>query len=127
MNGLQIDLTRDDTIALVGRLDGRSAATARAVLQDIVDGLDVDAMVAGGERLVVDLANLEIWDRAGLGVMVGLARRATGRGVALVLTNAGAREQRLLRVAGVGRMARMTTCVPQQNRGPYRAETRLGA
>ncbi|MFI7589656.1 STAS domain-containing protein [Spongisporangium articulatum] len=105
MGDLQIDLARGDSVSLVGRLDARTAAAARAALHDVVD--------SGRGELLVELGGLEIWDRAGLGVVVGLARRAAGRGRTLVLLNPGPREARLLRVAGVGRMARMTASVPE--------------
>jgi anti-anti-sigma factor len=80
-------------LRLVGRLDARSAAGVRAALQEAVD--------TGSGELVLDLKELEIWDGAGLGVLVGAGRRAQRAGRDLVLSDVRARELRLLRVARV--------------------------
>jgi anti-sigma B factor antagonist len=80
-------------LRLSGRLDARSAASVRAVLQESVD--------AGVGELVIEMGGLEIWDGTGLGVLVGAGRRAQRAGRRLVLTGVRPRELRLLRVARV--------------------------
>ena len=80
-------------LRLAGRLDARSVAFTRATLHEAVDSAD-------GE-LVIEMTGLEIWDGAGLGVLVGTGRRARQAGRQLVLTGVRARELRLLRVARV--------------------------
>jgi anti-anti-sigma factor len=80
-------------LRLAGRLDARSVASARTVLHEAVD--------AGEGELVIEMNELEIWDGAGLGVLVGTGRRARQSGRQLVLTGVQARELRLLRVARV--------------------------
>ena len=82
-------------VRLKGRLDARSAPAARSALHEAVDG------GKGSDELVVEMNQLEIWDGAGLGVLVGTARRARQAGRQLVLTGVRPRELRLLRVARV--------------------------
>lgn len=89
---LTIDVVKPGTLLrLSGRLDARSAPTTRSALHEAVDSAD-------GE-LVIEMNRLEIWDGAGLGVLVGTARRARQADRLLVLTGVQARELRLLRVA----------------------------
>jgi anti-anti-sigma factor len=61
---------RGDHAELVvgGRLDVRSAADARTVLHSAVDD--------GAGDLVLDLSELDSWDATGLGVIMGVHRRA---------------------------------------------------
>ncbi|MBT0772087.1 STAS domain-containing protein [Kineosporia sp. J2-2] len=80
-------------LRLAGRLDTRSAPTTRPTLHQAVD--------EGAGELVIEMNKLEIWDGAGLGVIVGTGRRARQTGRQLVLTGVQARELRLLRVARV--------------------------
>ncbi|GAB3238902.1 STAS domain-containing protein [Kineosporia babensis] len=80
-------------LRLKGRLDARSAPAARSGLHAAVDG--------GQGELVIEMNQLEIWDGAGLGVLVGTARRVRQGERQLVLTGVRARELRLLRVARV--------------------------
>ena len=88
-------------VSLAGRLDARTAATARAVLQDAVDD--------GTGDLVVRLHDVEIWDAGGLGVLVGVHRRARQAGRRLVLTDVPPRQVRLLRAT---RLSRVLTVEP---------------
>ncbi len=80
-------------LRLSGRLDARNTSAARTALQDAVTG--------GRDDLVLEVGGLEIWDGAGLGVLVGAGRRAQRAGRRLVLTDVRPREFRLLRVARV--------------------------
>jgi anti-anti-sigma factor len=99
-----IDITvvrRGFEITLTGRLDARTATTTRAVLHDAVD--------SGEGDLVLRVAGLEIWDAAGLGVLVGAHRRARRADRRLVLTAVPPRQLRLLRAT---RLHRVLTVEP---------------
>jgi anti-sigma B factor antagonist len=99
---LQIEVVRDGVeLSLSGRLDVRSAPVARALLHEIVH--------AGTGDLLVHVADLEIWDASGLGVLVGANRRARRTGRRLVLTGVPPRQLRLLRAA---RLHRLLTLEP---------------
>jgi anti-anti-sigma factor len=93
-HGLGVEIIdRGAYLRLSGRLDARTAPEVRTVLQESVD--------SGVGELVIEMGDLEIWDGAGLGVLVGAGRRAQRMGRRLVLTGVRARELRLLRVARV--------------------------
>jgi anti-anti-sigma factor len=81
---------RGDHAELVvgGRLDVRSAADARTVLHSAVDD--------GVGDLVLDLSELDSWDATGLGVIMGVHRRAGRCGRRLVLRGVPLQMQRLL-------------------------------
>lgn len=94
VNSLMIDVvTPGELLRLNGRLDTRSATSTRSVLHEAVD--------IGAGELTIEMHRTEIWDGAGLGVLVGTARRARQSDRRLVLTGVQARELRLLRVARV--------------------------
>jgi anti-anti-sigma factor len=94
---LQVEVVRDGAeVALSGRLDVRSAPVARALLHEIV--------AAGTGDLLVSVADLEIWDASGLGVLVGADRRARQAGRRLVLTGVPPRQLRLLRATRLHRL-----------------------
>lgn len=96
--GLDIEILRWGVeLRMTGRLDSRSAPVARTSLHEALDG--------GHGDLTVSLAGTEIWDGAGLGVIVGTSRRARSSGRRLVLTEVRPREMRMLRVARVPRTA----------------------
>jgi len=91
---LTIDVvTPGEMLRLNGRLDTRSAPSTRSALHEAVD--------LGAGELTIEMTRTEIWDGAGLGVLVGTARRARQSDRQLVLTGVQARELRLLRVARV--------------------------
>lgn len=71
-----------------GRLDVRSAADARTILHTAVD--------AGDGDLVLDLTELDSWDASGLGVIMGVHRRAGRCDRRLVLRGVPPQMQRLL-------------------------------
>jgi anti-sigma B factor antagonist len=93
---MQVTMAEDGTIALAGRLDGRSAADVRETLHA--------QLAAGRARLVVDLAGVELIDATGLGVLVGAHRRARLSGIELVLRDATPRVARLLALTRVDRV-----------------------
>jgi anti-anti-sigma factor len=96
--GLDIEVLRWGVeLRISGRLDSRSSSAARTSLHEHVDSASGD--------LTVNLADAEIWDGAGLGVIVGTNRRARRAGRRLVLTEVRPREVRMFRVARIPRTA----------------------
>jgi anti-anti-sigma factor len=83
-------------LAVGGRLDVRSAADARTVLHTAVD--------SGEGDLVLDLAGLDSWDATGLGLIMGVHRRAGRRGRRLVLRGVPVRMRRQLLATGLHRI-----------------------
>ncbi|QNP70163.1 STAS domain-containing protein [Streptomyces roseirectus] len=75
-------------VVVGGRLDVHSAADARTVLHAAVDD--------GVGDLVLDLSELDFWDATGLGVIMGVHRRAGREGRRLVLRGVPPQLQRLL-------------------------------
>ncbi|MBA0051607.1 STAS domain-containing protein [Streptomyces sp. AJS327] len=75
-------------LAVGGRLDVHSAADARTALHHAVD--------TGNGDLVLDLTDLDSWDATGLGVIMGVHRRAGRRGRRLVLRQVPPQMRRLL-------------------------------
>ncbi|NJQ06614.1 STAS domain-containing protein [Streptomyces lonarensis] len=93
---------RGDHTELVvgGRLDVRSAADARSALHDAVD--------SGHGDLVLDLRELDAWDSTGLGVIMGVHRRAGRCGRRLVLREVPPRMRRLLVATRLHRILTIT-------------------
>ncbi|HVN11415.1 MAG TPA: STAS domain-containing protein [Kineosporiaceae bacterium] len=83
-------------VDLVGRLDVRTASMVRETLQACVD--------EGEGDLLLHVGSLEIWDSAGLGVLVGVHRRARRAGRRIVLTDVPPRHLRLLRATRLHRL-----------------------
>ncbi len=101
-NDLSIEVVRRGAeIEVAGRLDGRNAPVARAVLHSTVDEGEGDVLLR--------LGGLEIWDASGLGVIVGAHRRAQQTGRRLVLVDVPPRQLRLLRAM---RLHRVLTLEP---------------
>jgi anti-anti-sigma factor len=101
--GITVEVVRHGhEVALSGLLDSRSAPGARSALHAAVDD--------GTGELVVEVSRLEIWDAAGLGVLVGAHRRARRQGRRLLLSGVPPREARLLRAT---RLDRLLGAVPQ--------------
>jgi anti-sigma B factor antagonist len=95
--GLDVRVVRPGTeIDLVGRLDRRTAPTVREILSRCVD--------EGEGDLLLHIGSLEIWDSAGLGVLVGAHRRARRAGRRVVLTEVPPRQLRLLRATKLHRL-----------------------
>ncbi|MDP9418417.1 MAG: STAS domain-containing protein [Actinomycetota bacterium] len=84
------------TLRLSGRLDVRSVADVRQALHAAVD--------EGPGDVVVDLAELDVTDASGIGVLVGAHRRAGRLGRRLVLRRVPPRMQRLLTVTKLHRI-----------------------
>src|SRR3954454_14744896 len=93
-------------VDLVGRLDARTSSLVRDTLQACVD--------EGEGDLLLHVGSLEIWDSAGLGVLVaappGPPRRGRRRGLThraarrAVLTDVPPRPLRLLRATKLDRL-----------------------
>src|SRR4051794_41849739 len=95
--GLDVRVVRPGAeIDLVGRLDSRTAAMLREILQRSVDDGEGD--------LLLHIGALEIWDSAGLGVLVGAHRRARRAGRRVVLTPGPPRHLRPPRATNVYRL-----------------------
>lgn len=102
VSNLQIEVVRAGAdVVLSGRLDSRSAPVARALLHEIIG--------SGEGDLLLHVADLEIWDASGLGVLVGAHRLARQRGRRIVLAEVPPRELRLLRAT---RLHRLITLEP---------------
>ena len=81
-------------IRLVGRVDVRSVGMLRTLLHAAIDH--------GSGPLHVDVGGLELGDHAGLGVLLGCARRARMLGRSLVLIDVPAALARLLAADRLG-------------------------
>jgi anti-sigma B factor antagonist len=75
-------------VVLAGKLSATTVADVRLALTEAID--------AGAGDIVVDLADVELTDATGLGVLVGTHRRADRAGRRLVLRNVPPRVDRLL-------------------------------
>jgi anti-sigma B factor antagonist len=95
--GLDVRVVRPGAeVDLVGRLDSRTASSLRELLQQYVD--------EGEGDLLLHIGSLEIWDSAGLGVLVGAHRRARRAGRRIVLTEVPPRHLRLLKATKLHRL-----------------------
>jgi anti-anti-sigma factor len=90
-----------EELVVGGRLDVRNAADARLALHRAVD--------AGEGDLVLDLRGLDSWDATGLGVIMGVHRRAGRCGRRLVLRDVPPRMHRVLIAT---RLHRILTIAP---------------
>ncbi|WP_018502339.1 STAS domain-containing protein [Parafrankia discariae] len=89
----------DQTLRLTGTVDVRSVGELRTLLHGAID--------AGRGPLRVDVGGLELGDHAGVGVLLGGARRARALGRTLVLVDPSAALGRLLAVDRLGRLLRV--------------------
>jgi len=76
-------------VSVFGRLDVNTVSEVRRALHDILD--------RGVGDLLIHLADAEVHDATGLGVIVGVHHRARGLGRRLVLVDVSPRLDRLLR------------------------------
>jgi anti-sigma B factor antagonist len=83
-------------VRIAGRLDVHTVADVRLVLHEAID--------TGSGDLLVDLAEAEVGDATGLGVLVGAHHRARRAGRRLVLVHVPPRLDRLLRATRLHRV-----------------------
>jgi anti-sigma B factor antagonist len=83
-------------VSVSGRLDENSVAEVRLALHDILD--------RGVGDLLIHLAEVEVHDATGLGVIVGVHHRARRVGRRLVLVDVSPRLDRLLRASRLNRV-----------------------
>jgi len=86
-----VEISAGQEVAVLGRLDVNSVADVRLVLRDILS--------RGSGDLLVHLAQAEVYDATGLGVIVGVHHRARQVGRRLVLVDVSPRLDRLLRAS----------------------------
>jgi anti-anti-sigma factor len=82
------DVPRTQTVRLSGQVDVRTVGALRSRLHSAIE--------CGTGPLRVDVAGLELTDEAGLGVLLGGARRARGAGRSMVLVEVPAALGKLL-------------------------------
>lgn len=83
-------------VAVSGRLDVSTVADVRVALHDI--------LARGAGDLLIHLAQAEVHDATGLGVIVGVHHRARRLGRRLVLVDVSPRLDRLLRASRLHRV-----------------------
>ncbi len=93
---VRISSSGTQQVTLAGRLDVHSAADVRLMLLDVIAG--------GAGDLLLHLGGAEIGDATGVGVLVECHHRARRHGRRLVLCEATARTERLLRLARLHRI-----------------------
>ncbi|MEU6789947.1 STAS domain-containing protein [Nonomuraea angiospora] len=93
------DPSRPTTVHLSGEIDIFTSAALRGQL--------MDALHHSTSLLVLDLSEVTFCDAGGLGVLVGVQRRARLMGITLALTAPRPFMSRLLRITGLGRGLRM--------------------
>lgn len=86
-----------------GALDASTVAPFRQVVADLTD--------AGA--LVIDLADVDFIDAAGLGAIVGGVRRAREHGTRVAVARARPAVKEILHSAGVERLAELTDTLEQ--------------
>lgn len=89
-------------VRIVGRIDTRTSTAVRTALHD--------ALEAGEGELLVHLAEAEVWDAIGLGVIVGAHHYAERYGRRLVLADVSPRLHRLIRRTRLSRL--LTVAAP---------------
>ena len=89
-----------------GRLDVHSVAKVRDAIHTAID--------EGRGDLVLDLADVEIMDATGLGVLVGAHRRAQKLGRRLVLRGVSPRLARLLLATRLHRVLTLETAIDRE-------------
>jgi anti-sigma B factor antagonist len=108
-------------VVVSGRLDVNTVADVRLALHDILD--------RGSGDLLIHLAEAEVHDATGLGVIVGIHQRARRLGRRLVLVDTSPRLDRLLQASRLHRvLARgpgdgVATVPPATEATPPRTET----
>ena len=100
-------------VVIRGRLDVHTVADVRLALHDIVDHGQGDVML--------HLADAEVHDATGLGVIVGAHHRARRAGRRVVLVSVSARIDRLLRASRLHRVLAREELEPDATVAPLTA------
>jgi len=99
-NSLQIGSRRagDDSavLSLQGEVDVANS--------EQVKNAALSLLASGVKRLVVDLSRTEYIDSAGLGILVGLLKRASESGFTLLMAGAQPRVARVFEITGLNRV-----------------------
>lgn len=106
-------------VTICGRLDVDSVAEVRLALHEILG--------RGAGDLLVHLAQAEVYDATGLGVIVGVHHRARRLGRRLVLVDVSPRFDRLLRASRLHRVLARGQGVNQDSQVPPTQPVRLPA
>jgi anti-sigma B factor antagonist len=104
-DGLAIEVRRERGVVIVaveGQIDISTVTGLRERLSGLADS---------GRTLMVDLNRVTFIDSAGLGTLVGAARRAAGRGGSLHVVCARPQTRRLLWLTGVDRRVPLAATV----------------
>ena len=97
MHGVSVaEIAAGQEVTVLGRLDVNSVAEVRWALREILD--------RGAGDLLVHLAEAEVHDASGLGMIVGAHHRARVLGRRLVLVDVSPRLDRLLRASRLHRV-----------------------
>ena len=99
-------------VVLVGRLDTRCLGSTREVLLAALDDPAALPLDGSAADLVLDVHALEVWDAAGLGLLLAVHRRAARSGRRLVLAGPGPQLRRLLRASRLDRVLVVVDGVP---------------
>jgi len=91
-----VEICFGQEVSVVGRLDVHTVAEVRLALHDI--------LARGTGDLLIHLAEAEVQDATGLGVIVGVHHRARRVGRRLVLVDVSPRLDRLLRASRLHRV-----------------------
>jgi anti-sigma B factor antagonist len=83
-------------VELSGELDAYTSAKLRRMLEEL--------STPGRHRVVVEMSGLDFMDSSGLGVLVGVMKRARTAGGALALAGCSDRILRVLRITGLVRV-----------------------
>ena len=82
------------TIALSGDVDMVVADRLLGALSEVIDD-------AATTRLVVDMSRVRFWDSSGVGALVTAYRRASARGITLVIGDMSEQVRQILRLTGL--------------------------
>ena len=91
-----VEVPAGQAVTVCGRIDARSLAPVRDLLQRVID--------TGSGDVLLRLGDAELGDAAALGMLVGAHHRARRAGRRLVISEASPRTARLLRATRLNRV-----------------------
>lgn len=116
-----VEISAGREVAVSGRLDVNTVAEVRLALHDILN--------RGSGDLLIHLAEADVHDATGLGVIVGIHQRARRLGRRMVLVDVSPRLDRLLHASRLHRVLvrgpgdGVVTVLPSTEAVPPRTET----